>query len=109
MTPLAKPAVLKAAANYRGQYGVPVAFRSVAGPVGGRDERQIIGGFVRRWRKLAKLTGKDLADAIGTSFQTIHKIETGQSVTAHRLAAIARALGRPIADFYPADLRQGGA
>jgi transcriptional regulator with XRE-family HTH domain len=53
-----------------------------------------IGVRIQNARRRRKWTQKELADRAGTSFAVISRLETGrQSVSAERLAVIARLLG----------------
>ena len=59
-----------------------------------------VGHRVRTLRKTAKLTMKELADQVGVSSTTIHRIETGQqSPSVALLSLIAQNLGHPITSF----------
>ena len=59
-----------------------------------------VGNRVRTLRKNAKLTMKQLADLVGVSNTTIHRIETGQqSPSVALLSLIAQNLGHPITRF----------
>lgn len=59
-----------------------------------------VGSRVRALRKNAKLTMKQLADKVGVSNTTIHRIETGQqSPSVALLSQIAQNLGHPITSF----------
>ena len=63
-----------------------------------------VGHKIRDRRKELRLSQTDLGRKVGVSFQQVQKYENGTNrVGASRLAAIARALGVPVAYFFPVD------
>ena len=61
----------------------------------------IIGQMICNWRKKLGLSQKDLADAIGVSFQQVQKYETaGNRISVSRLYDIARVMQIPISAFF---------
>ena len=62
--------------------------------------RQALGRRIRQFRETARVTQEELSAAAGVGRITLVRIETGQQ--SHRyetLAALARALGRPLTDL----------
>ena len=61
-----------------------------------------VGSSIREIRKRMGLTMKDLAQKVGVSTLTIHRIETGGvSPSVAVLSEIAYQLGHPITSFFP--------
>lgn len=64
-----------------------------------------VGQQIRVRRKSLGMSQKDLADAVGLSFQQVQKYEAGVNrLAASTLARCARALSCSPGDFFPADL-----
>src|SRR6185312_10957643 len=62
---------------------------------------KFVGGRVRMRRKMLKLTQRDLCKAIGSTYQQIHKYETGRNrLPLGRLVRIAEVLKVPVAFFF---------
>jgi transcriptional regulator with XRE-family HTH domain len=63
-----------------------------------------VGHKIRDRRKELRFSQTDLGTKVGVSFQQVQKYENGTNrVGASRLAAIAKALGVPVAYFFPRD------
>lgn len=63
-------------------------------------DREVIGSRIRRLREAANITQEALAEAAGIGRVTLVRIEHGeQSPRYETLAALARALSRPMADL----------
>lgn len=61
-----------------------------------------IGARIRAIRTEAGMTMEALGIAVGLSFQQVGKYERGvDRISAAKLAEVAKALKRPITDFYP--------
>lgn len=61
-----------------------------------------VGNRIRKIRKDASLTMKELAKKIGVSYLTMHRIETGEvSPSVAVLSDIAHCLDYPITGFFP--------
>lgn len=72
-----------------------------------REVNQIVALRLREFRVGAGMSQTELADQLGVSFQQVQKYESGANrVSAPRLAAIARALGRPVDSFFPSELSE---
>ncbi len=54
---------------------------------------------VRKYRRLANLSQRELADVSGVSQQLISQIERGENNSTKYLAHLARALNRTLTDF----------
>ena len=60
-----------------------------------------VGGRIRHFRLLRKMTQADLSNQIGVKFQQLQKYETGfNRVSASRLYLIAEALDVEVADLF---------
>lgn len=61
-----------------------------------------IGKLIRKQRRLRDMTQSDLAEQIGTTWQTVSKWETGYiQISAPKLFEVANALGMSIQWLYP--------
>jgi transcriptional regulator with XRE-family HTH domain len=68
-----------------------------------------VGLKIRERRKELGLSQSALAEKVGVAFQQVQKYERGVNrVVASRLEAIAKALGVPIAYFFPEDDSEAG-
>jgi transcriptional regulator with XRE-family HTH domain len=56
---------------------------------------------IRKFREEKGLSQRQLAKAVGTSQQQIHRFETGSPVKLIEAAAIAKALGAPLQELFP--------
>lgn len=66
-----------------------------------RNIDQIIGGQLRRLRKIRGYTQDDVASALNISYQQLHKYETGaNSIAASRLYELAMFLSVKPDDFF---------
>lgn len=52
-----------------------------------------IGGDLRTWRLLQRLTVQQVADRAGVSGRTVRRLEDGQGVSLENVLRVARALG----------------
>jgi len=70
---------------------------------------QLIGRRLRARRRLLEMTQSDVASACGTTFQQIHKHETGAgTLSVARLLKLAQVLRTPVAELIePANNRTG--
>lgn len=61
-----------------------------------------IGERIKEFRKAAGMPQVGLGALVGISYNQVHKIEEGTNrVPAARLHELAKALDRPITDFFP--------
>jgi len=64
----------------------------------------LVGRNLRRLRRSADLTLEQLGDALGISFQQLHKHEQGRGASLWRAVQICRALDVPLSELIPSDL-----
>lgn len=63
-----------------------------------------MGDLVRGRRVTARLSQADVADLVGMTPRAYSRRESGEvEFTATEVAAVARALGVPVADLYPTE------
>ena len=63
---------------------------------------KFVGNAIRQLRISKELSLSTVAEEVGVSFQQMQKYESATNrISASRLAKVSRALGVPIADFFP--------
>ena len=63
-----------------------------------------IGRALRRQRRILGFTQDRLAQQLGVTHQLIQKYEAGAvTISAPKLYQVAKALGQPVASFFPLD------
>lgn len=64
-----------------------------------------VGARIKEFRLLEGWSQTELGDECGISFQQIQKYERGDNrISAGRLSLVAQVFGRPITDFFEADV-----
>ena len=65
-----------------------------------KEVARLVGGRLRRARRLAGLSRQALAHAIGVEAETVRRYESGRRMPPARLAAAALFLGVPLSWFF---------